>query len=316
MRLAGYDLGTVKSRAIVYIGLLYVVFCWALNTVILKYAFRVFDPMALTGMRFLAMTPLAFVLAKIMGERIAFRARDLPILILCGACGYGVYQYMWVIGLAHTTPFASALLGALAPVMTLGIVAAMRQERVRSGRWAGAAIALFGVAIFEGAFAGHATFRSGDGLTLIATALFAFFNVFSARVLGRYTPVSFVAITMTIGTLIILPGAIPRMLHQNFAHIPALDWAIYVYAVLFPILLTYPVWSYGISLIGAARTSLFMFATPVLAGVLSVALLRSSIEPHQILGAVICIAGMALSQLIGRQSLFALWSARTQGVER
>jgi drug/metabolite transporter (DMT)-like permease len=312
-----YDLGIiVKSRAVVYLGLLYVVFCWALNTVILKYAFGAFDPMALTGMRFIAMTPLAFVLARIMGERVRVNWRDLPLLIVCGACGYGVYQYLWVIGLAHTTPFASALLSALAPVMTLGIVAASGQERVRSGRWLGAVIALLGVAIFEGAFAGHATFRIGDALTLLATALFAFFNVFSAKVLGRYTPVSFVAITMTIGTIMILPGALPRMVHQNFSHIPAVDWAIYAYAVLFPILLTYPVWSYGISLIGAARTSLFQFATPVIAGLLSVAILRSHIEAHQILGAAICIGGMALSQLIGKQSLFVLWAQRTQGVER
>ncbi len=307
---------TVNPRAIVYVGLLYVIFCWSLNTVILKYAFGVFDPLALTGMRFIAMTPLAFVLAKIMGERIVVHWRDMPTLIICGACGYGAYQYLWVIGLAHTTPFASALLGALAPVMTLAVVALSKQERIRSGRWAGAVIALFGVAIFEGAFAGHATFRSGDGLTLIATALFALFNVFSARVLDRYTPVSFVAITMTIGTLMILPGAVPRLLHQDFSRVPLLDWGIYLYAVLFPILLTYPVWSYGISRIGAARTSLFQFATPVLAGLLSVAILKSEIEPHQIVGTAVCIGGMALSQLIGKQSLFALWAQRTQGVKR
>lgn len=306
----------MKSRAVVYLGLVYVVFCWALNTVILKYAFRAFDPMAITGMRFAAMTPLAFLLAKIMGERVRIHWRDLPLLIVCGACGYGAYQYLWVIGLAHTTPFASALLSALAPVMTLAIVALSRQERVRSGRWLGAVVALVGVAVFEGAFAGHATFRIGDALTLLATALFAIFNVFSAKLLGRYTPVSFVAITMTIGTIMILPGAVPRMLHQHYAHIPPIDWAIYVYAVLFPILLTYPVWSYGISLLGAARTSLFQFATPVLAGLLSVGLLRSRIEAHQIVGAAICIGGMALSQLIGKQSLFALWAQRTQGVER
>jgi drug/metabolite transporter (DMT)-like permease len=311
-----YDLAVASKRWLIYAGLVYVIFCWALNTVILKYAFGAFDPLALTGLRFIAMTPLAFLLAKLRGERIYIYRRDLPLLILCGACGYGAYQYLWVLGLAHTTPFASSLLGSLAPIMTLAVVAALGQERVRSGRWVGAAVALFGVAIFEGAFAGHATFRIGDALTLVSTALFALFNVFSARVLDRYTPISFVAITMTIGTMMILPGALPRLVHQDFSHIPPVDWAIYAYAVLFPILLTYPVWSYGISQLGAARTSLFQFGTPVLAGLLSVMLLRARIEPHQIIGAGICIAGMALSQAIGKQSLFALWAQRTQGMER
>ena len=306
----------VRSRALIYLGLIYVVFCWALNTVILKYAFDAFDPLALMGMRFVAMTPLAFLLAKLRGERIHVLPRDIPILVVCGACGYGLYQYVWVLGLDHTTPFASALLGSLAPVFTLAIVAALGQERVRSGRWLGAVVALAGVAVFEGVFAGHTTFHLGDGLTFVAMLLFAVFNVVSARVLDRYTPMAFVAITMFIGMLFILPGSIVHMIHQNYAQIPPVDWGIFAYAVIFPILLTYPVWSYGISQLGAGRTAMFQYAAPVIAGLLSVALLRVHIETHQIVGTAICIAGMALAQMLGKQSLMALWAQRTQGVER
>ncbi len=303
-------------RAFLYLSLVYVVFCWALNTVILKYSFNAFDPLALMGLRFVFMTPLAFLLARMLGERVRVHRRDLPLLIVCGACGYGLYQYLWVLGLDHTTPFASALLGSLTPVMTLTLVAALGQERVRSGRWLGAVVALFGVAVFEGLFAGHITFHIGDALTIGSMLLFSIFNVVSARMLDRYTPMAFVAMTMLIGTIMILPGTALAMFHQDFAHIPAVDWGIFAYAVIFPILLTYPVWSYGISRLGAGRTSLFQYGTPVLAGLLSVALLHARIEPHEIAGTLICIGGMALSQLLGKQSLLALWAQRTQGVER
>ena len=303
-------------RLTLYLGLVYVITCWALNTVILKYAFAAFDPLALMGLRFVAMTPLAFMLARLRGERIRIYRRDIPLLIVCGACGYGIYQYLWVLGLDHTTPFASALLGSMTPVFTLAIVSLLGQERVRSGRWLGAVIALFGVAVFEGIFAGHVTFRIGDALTIASMLLFSAFNVVSARVLDRYTPMAFVAVTMFIGMLMILPGTAVAMLHQNFAAIPAIDWGIFAYAVVFPILLTYPVWSYGISRLGAGRTSLFQYGTPVLAGLLSIAILHASIEPHQIVGTAICIGGMAISQLIGKQSLLAIWAQRTQGVER
>lgn len=306
----------MPRRTLIYLSLIYVAVAWALNTVLVKYAVARFDPLAFTGIRFLAMTPLGFLLARAMGERVRIYKRDIPLLLVCGACGYGLYQYLWVIGLAHTTAFASALLATLAPLMTLAIVAFSGTESVRSGRWLGAIVALFGVAVFEGAFAGHLTLRIGDGLTLASAAVFAIFNVLTARLLDRYTPVALVAIAMTVGTIMILPGAIPRLLAQNWSAVTPLDWGVLAYSVVFPIVLTFPVWSYGISQLGAGRTSLFQFAVPVLAGLLSVAMLHNTIEPHQILGAAVCITGMAISQMLGKHSLTKIWAERTQGVER
>lgn len=303
-------------RVAIYAGLLYVVTVWALNTVVVKYVFRDVAPLAFTGLRFLTMTPLAFLFARATGASVRVERRDIPLLIACGLCGYGFYQYLWVLGLDHTTAFASALLGSLTPVLTLAIVAAIGTERVRAGRWIGAAVALCGVAVFEGAFAGKTTFRIGDGLTLIAAMLFACFNVLSARLVDRYSPVALVAITMAVGTAAILPGAIPAMIHQNYAHISSIDWAIFAYAVCFPILLTYPVWSYGLSRVGVGRAALFQFLSPIAAGALSVALLADRIEPHQIVGGCICIGGMALSQVLGTRSLAALWAHRTLGLKR
>jgi len=301
----------VSTRRLLYPGLIFVAFSWALNTVLMKYAIKTVDPLAFTGLRFLAMTPLAFMLAAAMHQKVRIRVRDLPLLIACGACGYGIYQYLWVLGLANTSAFASSLFASLSPVLTLAIVAFSRQERVHTGRWLGAAIALFGVAIFEGAFAGHLTFHLGDLLTFGASLVFAVFNVLSAKLLDRYTPLGLVVITMTIGTLIILPGAIPHILHQNFSGLPAADYAVFAYSIVFPIVLTFPVWSWGISVLGAGRASLFQFGAPVLAGLLSVAILRSHIEVHQIVGTAICIGGMAFSQVLGKFSITDIWAERT-----
>ncbi|MEO9263488.1 MAG: DMT family transporter, partial [Candidatus Baltobacteraceae bacterium] len=175
----------MRSRLLLYAGLLYVIFSWALNTVLVKQAVTQIDPLAFTLMRFVVMTPLAFVLARVAKNRIHIARRDIPLLVLCGACGYGIYQYFWIIGLSHTSAFASALLAAMSPVFTLAIVAMTGRERVRSGRWFGSAIALLGIAIFEGAFSGAATFRIGDLLTLGAALIFAIYTVVSSRLLDR-----------------------------------------------------------------------------------------------------------------------------------
>jgi len=306
----------VKTRLPVYAALSYVVFCWGLNTVLIKHAFTEIDPLAFMSLRFLIMTPLAFVLLHAAGERVAFEKRDLPLLILCGACGYGIYQYLWVIGLANTTPFASALLGTFAPIFTLAILALAGHEKVRSGRWAGAAIALLGVAIFEGAFAGRLSFRSGDALTLVAAGVFAGYNVVSARLLDRYTPLNLLVVTMAIGTAMIVPSGFVAVLHTDFARISPSSWGAFAFAVLFPIMLTYPVWSWGITKIGAGRVSLFSFLTPVIAGLLSIPILHARFATHQLAGAAVCLGGMLLSNALGKTSLAQLWSWRAFGVER
>lgn len=296
----------------VYLGLLYVIVCWGLNVVLVKSAIAHLDPLAFTALRFLAMTPLAFGLVRVTGERVNVRREDTLQLVICAACGYGIYQYLWVLGLANTSAFASSLLGATAPIFTLAIVAVMGQERIRSMRWIGAGFALFGIAVFEGAFAGHATFRIGDLLTLLSSISFAGYNVATARLVGRYSPTALVAITMTIGMLMILPAGIPRLLHADLAHLGWSVWGPFIFAVIFPIVLTWPVWNYGISKIGPARAGLFGFLVPIVAGIASTLILHAEFEPHQLAGAGICLAGMVLATLFGRISLSTIWAEQRE----
>lgn len=300
----------------VVIGLLYVVVAWGLNTVLVKVVLAQIDPLAFMGLRFVVMPLLALVWLRVAGGSLRFERRDWPQLIACGACGYGVYQYFWMLGLAHTTAFASALLGSLAPIFTLIVVAALRVERVGAFRWIGAGVALLGVAVFEGAFAGRAAVRTGDILTLIAAMIFAGYNVLSAKLLARYSPLSLVTVTLCIGAAMVVPGGIYAIAHTNFSKIGWFAWAVFIYAVLFPILLTYPVWTWAIGRIGAARVSLFSYFVPIVAGLLSLPLLRATIAPYEIAGSLICIGGMTLATVFARFSVTEWWASRTVGIER
>ncbi len=300
----------------VVVALLYVVAAWALNTVLVKLVFTQISPLAFMALRFVVMPPLALVLLRVAGERLAIERRDVPLLVACGACGYGVYQYFWMLGLAHTTAFASALLGSLAPVFTLILLALAKVERIRGIRWVGAAIALLGVAMFEGAFAGRATVRLGDALTLAAALIFAGYNVLSARLLSRYSPLCLVTITLWIGAAMIVPGGLWAIVHTPYANLTWQVWAIFTYAVLFPILLTYPVWTWAIGKAGAARVSLFSYLVPVIAGLLSIPLLGATIAPYEIAGSLVCICGMIVATALSRFSIAEWWASRTLGIER
>jgi drug/metabolite transporter (DMT)-like permease len=291
---------TAALVPLVYLGLLYVVACWGLNTVLVKSAITMLNPIVFTSLRFAAMTPLVFGLVYATGQRPSIRRADIPALVLCAALGYGIYQFLWILGLANTSAFANSLFGSMSPIFTLGIVALFGQERVRSLRWFGAGVALFGVAVFEGVSQGRITFHLGDVLSLLSAICFAGYNVSASQLVGRYSPLVLVAVTMTIGMLMILPIGVAQLFHTDLRGLGWKVWGPFVFAVIFPIVLTWPVWNYGIARLGAARTSLFGFLVPIVAGVLSIPILGARFEPHQLIGAVLCIGGMVLAVPAGK----------------
>ena len=289
----------VLRRLLLYAALLYVVSAWALNAILAKQAIEQMSPLGFTFFRFLVMTPLAYLLVYATGGRIHIERRDVPALIGTGLCGFGVYQYFWIVGLAHTSPFATSLIGSLAPIFTLGIVALLGHERVGVGRWLGVAVALIGIAIFEGTFNGVGSMRAGDLLVLGSALVFAGYNVLSARLMQRYAPLELLAISMTIGTIVLVPGGLPGLMHTNLMLMSFDVWWRLIYATLFPILLTYPVWTYGISKIGAGKGSIFGFLVPVITGILSVPLLHVTFKPYELAAAIVCLGGMLCAYLLG-----------------
>ncbi|MDE2573158.1 MAG: DMT family transporter [bacterium] len=307
---------TATPRWIVYLALIAVVLFWGFNSVAMKAAFTDWNPLGFTTLRFIVMVPIAIGLARATGGSLRIERRDVPAFVICGACGYGIYQYFYVIGLAHTTAFASALLTSLAPVFTLMLAVATGAERSRGGRWVGALIALLGVAVFEGAFNGRASFRIGDTLTICAAVIFAGYNVFAARLLERYSPTSVLALTMAIGAAMLVPGGLWSLAHQDFARVTTVDWLLFGYATIFSMLIGYPLWNWGIAKLGAGPASLFNFGVPVVAGFAGVALLRMPVTGYEILGAAICIAGLVASQYLVRFSLTRLWTQHAVRAER
>ena len=289
----------MPRRLLIYGALLYVVLAWGLNMIISKQIIDLISPLAFTSLRFVAMTPLAFLLVRLSGVRIHVERRDIPALVLCGLCGYGAYQFFWIFGLKHTTPFASALLFSTAPIFTLMIVAIAGHEHVRPSRWAGAAVALLGVAIFEGLFSGQLFFRLGDTLALSSAIIFAGYNVLGARLLARYSALELLAITMTVGAVIVCPAGIPALLHTDFSALRWGFWWRFAYAALFPIVLTYPVWNWGLREVGAGKGSVMQFLVPVLTGILSVPLINARFAPYELIGAVVCLGGMTFAITLG-----------------
>jgi drug/metabolite transporter (DMT)-like permease len=73
-------------------------------------------------------------------------------------------------------------------------------------------------------------------------------------------------------------------------------WLIIPYSVIFPIYLTYSVWNWAIARRGAAYVSVYSYAVPVMAGVISYLLFGERLTSGQVVGAAIVLVGMLLAR--------------------
>jgi drug/metabolite transporter (DMT)-like permease len=300
-------------RSTTDLGLLFVVVVWAFSPTLFKYVLAELQPLAFVFARFLLLSLFAVAVLTWRGLRggRAWRiARaDVPALIASGLCGYGIYQLLYMVGLAHTSVFASALLASTVPLWSLVLVAALRTERVHPMQWLGVAVSLVGAGWFllvaHGAgqeiAPGHVLTASdqllGDLLTLGAAALFAGYGVVNRQLARRYSPPELMCYTLLVGTIALAPFGVPALLAQSWTHLTWRTWVILPYSVIFPIYLTYSIWNWAIGQRGVGYVTVYSYLVPVLGGLIAFVVLGEALSLGQYVGGAVILGGMLLARL-------------------
>jgi drug/metabolite transporter (DMT)-like permease len=238
--------------------LVFVIVVWGFSPSVFQIALSQLTPLALVFVRFVLLC-LVSTLALVWrgargGSAWRVRWRDWPLLIVSGLCGYGIYQLFYMVGLAHTRIFDSALLLATVPVWTALVLDALRLECVSWFQWIGIVMSLAGVAWFlleaqaahpsstPGAVLTPGDIVFGNALTLIAALLFAVYGIVNRSLGARYSPPELMCYTLLIETLALAPFRIPAVMAQDWSRETCEVWLIIpfiiLYSVLFPIYLT------------------------------------------------------------------------------
>jgi drug/metabolite transporter (DMT)-like permease len=293
------------------LGLAFVVLVWGFSPTVFKIAFRELQPLTFIFFRFLILSLLSIVVLLVYrrrsGRTLTIRRQDIGLLILSGLCGYGLYQLLYMVGLAHTTVFASALLVATVPLWSVIIVALLRMERVHPAQWLGIVIGLLGVAWFLSSVhsqpevgVGHTLTQGeilfGDLLTLVGVMLFTLYGIVNKRLAVRYSPPELMCYTLCIGTAVLIPFCLPSVLSQNWSTVTWRTWAIIPYTVLFPIYLTYSIWNWAIGKRGVGYVTLYNYAIPVIGGLVGFLVLREALTPVQMGAGAIVLCGMLVAR--------------------
>lgn len=276
--------------------ILLTVVLWASSFTVIKSAYDEFAPLAFAAVRFILASAAMLLLLVLLRRPLLVARRDLLRAAIVGVFHVGLYQLFFSTGLRYTTASNSVLIIAVSPVITALLVWLTRAEPITWRQASGIGLALGGVFVLVQAggslSGGH---LAGDVLTLLAAASYAVTPVLVLPLLRRYATITVMAIGLLFGTLVLTLFALPQLLAQSWTVSPG-AWAQLAYAAFGAGTLGYLFWYEGIGRIGPTRVAAYSYLIPVFGVTIAVTVLDEVFTIRHLLGALVAMAGVALTR--------------------
>jgi drug/metabolite transporter (DMT)-like permease len=270
---------------------------WGVNYSIVKYGTDVMHPLAYNGLRVSLAAVALTAITVVASDRRASR-RDLLAMFALGLLGNGLYQWLFIEGIARTRAGDAAIVLAATPACVALIGRALGVERA-TRRWvAGIALSIGGIAlvVLASPVAAGESSLVGNALILGGTVCWSLYTVLLKPYTSRVDGVQVAAVTMSAGALLMLTVAAPAIARTDWTRVtPGAAGAI-VYSGLVALVIGYLLWYRGVRVLGPTRTAMYGNLQPVIAG-LAAWVIRSEVPTvWQGVGTVAIIGGIVLTR--------------------
>ncbi|MGQ0618361.1 MAG: DMT family transporter [Panacagrimonas sp.] len=275
--------------------------CWSGNFVLGRAMHEHIPPIGLSFWRW----SIAFAL--VLGFAWPHLRRDLPVLwknrgliALLAFLGVATFQALVYYGLNTTTVVNAVLMQSTMPVLIILGSWLVFREPVRWLQMMAVAISLAGVAVIitRGSLRAllELSLTPGDGLVMVAVFCYAFYSVLLRR---RPTvhPLSFLAATFAIGSLMLVPVYLHEHVYLRPMHFDGQTLAALAFVAVFPSLVAYMCFNRAVELIGANRAGQFLHLMPVFGSALAALFLGETLRTSHLVGAALIATGIGLAQV-------------------
>lgn len=226
------------------------------------------------------------------------------ILFLLGTLSVGTFNTLAYIGLQYTTALNGSLMQSTMPIMILLLSALFLREMATLKQWMGVALSLIGVLLLisQAKLELLLELRFNTGDLWIITAMLVW-GVYSICL--RWKPVglplfAFLQLTLIIGVIVLMPFAWWEQQRASEIQWSNNLYLIFVYLAIFPSILAYLFWNYGVEKLGAQKAGLFVHLVPLWGMILSVSFLGEQVQAFHLGGMALIFAGIYLAVIADR----------------
>jgi len=288
------------------LSLLLMALIWGVNFSLVKYGTTVLHPLAYNGAR-VTLAAVALVLIAQLSTRFGGSvangwpaARDALALVGLGMIGNGLYQIMFVEGVARTRASDAALVIAASPAFTALFGRLRGTERVSRRGMIGIALSILGIGFVvvggdEQGAARQATL-AGDLLILAGALCWSIFTVYLQPYTHRVSGLHLSALTMVGGLIPLLIVGAPAILATRWSAVPSTAWGAVAYSGLGALVIAYLFWYRGVRILGPTRTAMYSNVQPVFAVLAAWIALGETPGVWQLAGAASILTGLVLTR--------------------
>ena len=291
---------TVPGASLTDLLLVLMSFIWGINYSVVKFGTSMVAPLAYNAVR-ITMAAVALLLLIAWTRRAWPARRDLLTLLALGMIGNGVYQILFIEGVARSRAGDAALVLAASPAFIAILGRALGVERISTRGVVGIALSLAGMAFVV--YGREMTGEGGDTTTLLGNLLvlagslaWALYSVLLKPRTDHLDVVTISAFTMLGGAIVMLAVGAPAMARTDWRAVGPGVWGAMLYSGLFALVLAYLFWYRGVQVLGPTRTAMYSNLQPVIALGAAWAALGEVPTPWQAVGAGTIIAGVVLTR--------------------
>ncbi len=286
-----------------HLAAIFTIFVWGTTYISTKILLRTFTPMEILLTRFIIGTIILFLASP---RPIRWQgAKKEGILALCGISGISLYYMLENVSLIYTSAANCGVIIALAPFFTALLLCILEKNKsaFSSIFIAGFILSMAGVAIlsFQGQRFGFNPL--GDLLALGAPICWAVYSITSRGLssLGLSLAESTRRI-FEYGIIFLLPGLLFSDFNVSVSDFTGENILHLLYLSFIASALCFYTWNYATRTLGALKTGIYIYLTPVVTLVFSAMVLKEGMTALSLAGALLALMGLILSEKGAKKS--------------
>jgi len=271
---------------------------WGVNYSVIKFASRIFTPLVFNGIRIPIAAASQLALGKLSRET-AVSSSDRTRLIILGMLGNGVYQVLFILGIARTSVATAALMMAATPALIAILGWLHGSERITRAAWLGIAFQLAGMSsvVFGSAGAREGTDSLiGAALVFGGAVSWAMYSILIRPYAHRVPQLQMGGYTMVGGAILAVIAAVPMLGRAQWSDVTPQVWLAMTYSAFGALVVAYLFWYRGVKVLGPTRTSMYGNLQPLIAMLVAWLFLGERPTVWQGLGTACIMTGLVLAR--------------------